>query len=91
MRILQPGTYRVELHFQGDAGTAVRIMDLLPYLWGPALDQVRTDYSTFAALHVEGGTVCWPGGAKLSPELLYGESWNPDDPGVLTFTDDEER
>lgn len=75
VRILEPGTHRVELSFAWDGGTAVRVMDLEPYLWGPAFDQVRTDYDTFAQLYVDIGTVCWPGDADLAPELLYGESW----------------
>jgi hypothetical protein len=75
VRIVEPGSYRVELHFAWDEGTAVRIMDLEPYLWGPAFEKVRTDYATFAQLHVDIGTVCWPGGADLAPELLYAESW----------------
>lgn len=91
VRILQRGTYRVELQFEWEEGTEVRIMDLQPYLWGTAFDQVRTDYSNFAALGVEGGTVCWPGGPNFSPAFLYAESWPPDAPGVLTFADDDER
>lgn len=78
VRILDPGTYRVELHFAWPGGTAVRVMDLEPYLWGPAFEQVRTDYATFAQLYVDIGTVCWPGDADLAPELLYGESWPAD-------------
>lgn len=82
VRILEPGTHRVELHFAWDGGTAVRVMDLQPYLWGPAFEQVRTDYAVFAQLYVDYGTVCWPGNIDLAPELLYGESWPPDTPGA---------
>jgi hypothetical protein len=91
VRILEPGTHRVEIQFAWDGGTAVRVMDLKPYLWGPAFDRVRTDYATFARLYVDIGTVCWPGGADLAPELLYAESWPPDAPGASIGSGPEER
>lgn len=75
VRILEPGTHLVELHFTSSDGTDVRILDLEPYLTGPAFETVRTSYATFAQLYVDLGTVCWPGGLDLAPELLFRESW----------------
>jgi hypothetical protein len=91
VRILQPGTHRIELTFAWDEGTAVRVIDLQPYLWGPAFEQIRADYATFAQLRVDGGALSWPGGADLSPAFLYAESWSPDTPGARTFSEDEGR
>jgi hypothetical protein len=85
VRILEPGSYRVELHFAWDEGTDVRVMDLQPYLWGSAFEQVRSDYDTFAQLYVDIGTVCWPGEVDLAPELLYAESWPADTPGAADY------
>jgi hypothetical protein len=82
VRVVEPGTHRVELRFAWDGGTAVRVLDLQPYLWGPAFEEVRTDYATFAQLYVDAGTVCWPGDVDLAPEFLYAESWPADTPGA---------
>lgn len=79
-RILEPGTYRVELDFAWPDGTARRHIDLEPILnalSGPVFEPIRNDYDTFARLHVSDGTLAWPGEVDLAPELLYSESWLP--------------
>jgi hypothetical protein len=44
--------------------------DLGPMLEGPVFAQIRNDQMRFMELHVEGGTLVWPNGADLCPDLL---------------------
>ena len=62
-------TYVIEVTF--DAGT-VRETDVEPFLQGAVFGPLR-DPTVFsqAFFDDEGGTVAWPNGADLSPELLY--------------------
>lgn len=49
-----------------------REIDLAPYLaTGPIFEPVRTDRTMFAAARVEGGTIVWPNGADIDPDVLY--------------------
>lgn len=50
-----------------------KTVDLDPYLHGPVFGEVRDDAATFAALKVdpEAGTIVWPNGADLAPDVLY--------------------
>jgi Protein of unknown function (DUF2442) len=51
-----------------------RTVDLEPYLRGPVFERVRTDPGFFASVRVDGdaGTIVWPNGADLAPDVLYG-------------------
>ena len=44
--------------------------DVSRLLVGPIFDPVRKDPSFFARVRVEGGTVVWPNGADLCPDVL---------------------
>jgi hypothetical protein len=44
--------------------------DLKPFLNGPIFDRIRNDERQFRQLRVEDGTVVWPNGADLCPDLL---------------------
>ncbi len=48
-----------------------RDVDLEPYLHGPIFEPVRGNVALFRALRVEGGTVAWPNGADIDPDVLY--------------------
>lgn len=74
-RLVEPDGYTVELDFEWDDGAQTRRLDLRPYLWGPIFARLREDQTEFAKFYVDAGTLCWPGGADLAPELLFGESW----------------
>ena len=70
------GGYRVRLFFD-DGVTVVR--DLLPLLWGPVFDKIRSEPAAFAAMTVdpELGVLCWPNGADIDAELLrYDDLWD---------------
>ena len=52
-----------------------RTVDLAPFLWGPAFEQIAADDELFAAVRVdpEIGTIVWPNGADLDPDVLHGD------------------
>jgi hypothetical protein len=64
--------YDVELTFSDGV---VRRIDLDPYLRGPIFAPMRSDPACFRSAYVdpEGGTIAWPNGADLAPDVLrYG-------------------
>jgi hypothetical protein len=44
--------------------------DVSELLVGPVFEAIRSDESVFLAATVEGGTVVWPNGADLCPDVL---------------------
>jgi hypothetical protein len=44
--------------------------DLQPFLNGPVFDVIRDDEQQFRQLWAEGGTVVWPNGADLCPDVV---------------------
>ena len=62
---------KVELGFHDDT---VRTVDLAPLLWGPIFADIATDDAAFSAVFVDDqlGTIAWPNGADLDPDVLYG-------------------
>lgn len=52
-----------------------RVVDLAPFLWGPVFQEIATDDELFARVQVdpEAGTITWPNGADLDPDVLHGD------------------
>jgi len=46
-------------------------LDLEPYLHGPIFESVRSDPALFRSARAEGGTIAWPNGADIDPDVLY--------------------
>ena len=46
------------------------VRDVSTFLHGPVLGCVRQDETVFRAVRVEVGTVVWPNGADLCPDVL---------------------
>jgi hypothetical protein len=44
--------------------------DLGPMLVGPVFSEIRKDEARFREMRVEGGTLVWPAGADLCPDVL---------------------
>ena len=59
--------YRVQLTLT-DGRVVER--DLAPLLVGPVFDEIRRDRARFREMRVEGGTLVWPNGADLCPDVL---------------------
>jgi hypothetical protein len=57
-----------------DDGTT-RDVDLADELWGPVFGPLRNDPRLFQQVQVdrELGTVVWPNGADLDPDVLHGD------------------
>ena len=51
-----------------DGSTVER--DITSLLVGPVLEALAVDGGLFAAVQVDGGTVVWPNGADLDPDVL---------------------
>ena len=52
-----------------------RVVDLLPLLWGPVFEDIARDDDLFTQVRVnpETGTITWPNGADLDPDVLDGD------------------
>jgi hypothetical protein len=49
-----------------------RVIDLAAYIaTGPIFEPVRNDPAFFRSASVEGGTIAWPNGADIDPDVLY--------------------
>jgi hypothetical protein len=70
-RVAQLVGYRLRVGFTD--GTE-RVVDVGPYLRGPIFQPVRTDRAFFESVEVdrELGTIVWPNGADIDPDVLYG-------------------
>ncbi len=54
---------------------SVRVVDLLPHLWGSAFGELATNDGLFREIAVdpELGTISWPNGADPDPDVLHGD------------------
>ena len=52
-----------------------RTVDLTPFLWGPAFVELAKDDDAFDRVFVDEatGTIAWPNGADLDPDVLHGD------------------
>ncbi len=52
---------------------STKLLDLEPYLHGPIFEPLRADLNQFRAVQVdhELGTLVWPNGADIDPDVLY--------------------
>lgn len=70
---------RVQSVKSGEGYTAIvrftdgscRAINLAPYLRGPIFEPIRDDPALFRAMQVEEGTIVWPNGADIDPDVLY--------------------
>jgi hypothetical protein len=69
-------TFRVRL-ILSDGQTIER--DLEPLLKGPVFARIREDREQFRSLRAEAGTVVWPCGADLCPDVVIWGGLPPDE------------
>jgi hypothetical protein len=60
--------FNVRLEFTDDT---TRTIDLDRYLHGPIFAPLRDDPHLFRSATVQDGTISWPNGADIDPEVLY--------------------
>ena len=65
--------------------------DVAPLITGPVFDEVRDSDEIFRAVRVEGGTVVWPNGADICPDVVIWGGPPPDDRPHTSTTADETR
>jgi hypothetical protein len=55
-----------------------RDVDLSKYRRGPIFEPIRSDPDRFreVAVDARAGTICWPNGADIDPDVLY-HGWEP--------------
>jgi hypothetical protein len=53
--------------------------DLEPMLAGPVFEDIRRDAVRFAEMRVQDGTLAWPNGADLCPDVLIWGGMPPAD------------
>lgn len=46
-------------------------VNLKPFLRGPIFEPIRKDMDVFREMHIAGGTIAWPNGADIDPDVLY--------------------
>lgn len=46
-------------------------LNLEPFLRGAIFKPVREDHGLFRQVKIEGGTIVWPNGADIDPDVLY--------------------
>jgi hypothetical protein len=55
-----------------------RDIDLTPSIAdGPMFEPVRNNPAFFRSAYVEGGTIAWPNGAAMDPDVLYSNGPSP--------------
>lgn len=51
--------------------STVKHLDLAPLMRGPIFDELIQDSDLFNQITVEHGTIAWPNGADIDPDVLY--------------------
>src|SRR5258708_29713702 len=66
---VEPGEgFTAYIHFTDGSQ---REINLAPYLQGPIFEPIRNDPALFGSMQVEEGTIAWPDGADIDPDVLY--------------------
>jgi hypothetical protein len=71
VEVIPQGEYNLYLRFEDGLEGLVNMADLITFsgVFAPLLD---ADYFESVRVNPELGTICWPNGADLDPDVLYG-------------------
>jgi hypothetical protein len=69
-QVLVAEGYVVRLEFEDNS---VKEIDLMPLMQGPIFDELIENPELFNKMTVSGGTLVWPNGADIDPDVLYYE------------------
>lgn len=58
----------VHLEFEDDS---TKDIDLSPMMRGPIFDEIIENPELFHQMMIRGGTIAWPNGADIDPDVLY--------------------
>ena len=79
------GEQRVQVVFTNGE---TREIDLSPYIAaGPIFEPIRANPEIFISMRVEGGTIAWPNGADIDPDVLYyngAPPWAKQEPSAVS-------
>lgn len=64
--LLEP--FKANVHFTDGSE---RVIDLEPYLHGSVFEPIRNSAALFQSMYVADGTITWPNGADIDPDVLY--------------------
>lgn len=70
--------FRIHLTFND---LSERTVNFRPWLEGPIFEAIK-DQEYFRKFFVDGGTVVWPNGADIAPEILYSAPIDRDQAGT---------
>ena len=62
------GEYRLLVEFEDDTKKEI---NLKPFIRGPIFKPLLEDPEIFNQVSIEGGTITWPNGADIDPDVLY--------------------
>ncbi len=60
--------YNVQVTFSDNTE---RVIDLKPYLQGPAFEPIRNDAQMFRSIFIDHGALAWQNGADIDTDTLY--------------------
>ena len=75
--------YSLQLTLNDDS---VIVRDVGDLLRGPVFESIRNDRSVFAEARAENGSVVWPGGADLCPDVLIWGGMPPEEQSIPAAT-----
>lgn len=63
---------------------STREVNLADALWGPMFEPLRSDVALFREVRVDAelGTIVWPNGADMDPDVLHGDATPVEPPAV---------
>ncbi len=88
VRVEPLGAFRLRLTLT-DGSQVER--DVGPLLRGPIFEKIRSDASEFARVRAQDGSVVWPNGADLCPDVLIWNGLPPQEEGEFPIAEPQPK